>query len=119
RTRPDGLDEHELTDSLAAGWSLNVEGLDYITKGFGSYHWLAVDDAGGRHFVTVDDLDQKAWLGSRRETAFLGLRRAFDTASVLRAQGHLGFVVAPVPSEGGDTVARLGLRYTVAVFPYL
>ncbi len=105
--------------SLAAGWNLNVEGLDYIAEGFGSYHWLASDDSGGRHFVTVDDLDQKGWLGILRETAFHGLRRAFDTASVLRAQCHLDFVVAPVSSEDGDTVVRLGPRHTVAVFPYL
>jgi len=119
RTVPEVLAERELVHSLAAGWNLNVEGLDYIAEGFGSYHWLAWDDSGRRHFVTVDDLDQKGWLGARRETAFHGLRRAFDTAAVLRAQGHLDFVVAPVSSEDGDTVVRLGPRHTVAVFPYL
>jgi len=118
KTLPEGVDDRQLIHALAAGWNLNVEDLDYIAEGFGSYHWLAVDNAGGRHFVTVDDLDQKGWLGSRRETAFNGLRRAFDTAAVLRAQGYLDFVVAPVSSADGDTVARLGPRHTVAVFPY-
>ena len=96
RTVPEDVAESELIHSLAARWDLIVQGLDYIVEGFGSYHWLALDDGGGRHFVTVDDLDQKGWLGARRETAFAGLRRAFDTATVLRAQGHLDFVVAPV-----------------------
>lgn len=119
RTVPGDVAESELIQSLAARWNLIVQGLDYIAEGFGSYHWLALDDGGGRHFVTVDDLDQKGWLGARRETAFDGLRRAFDTATLLRAQGHLDFVVAPVSSEDGDTVVRLGTRHTVAVFPYL
>ncbi len=119
RTAPAGFDQHQLIDSLTAGWSLNVESLKYVMEGFGSYHWLAVDDVGRRHFVTVDDLDQKGWLGSDRGLAFQGLRRAFDTAAVLRAQGRLDFVVAPVPSRGRDTVARLGPHYAVGVFPYL
>jgi len=119
RTVPEDVAERELIQALADGWNLDVEGLDYIAEGFGSYHWLALDESGGRHFVTVDDLDQKGWLGIRRPTAFSGLRCAFDTAAVLRVQGHLDFVVAPVPSEDGDTVVRLGPHHTVAVFPYL
>ena len=118
RTLPEGFDEQELTHSLATGWNLSVKSLNYITEGFGSYHWLAVDGVGGRHFVTVDDLDQKSWLGNDRGSAFDGLRRAFGAAAVLHAHG-LDFVVAPVPSQGSDTVTRLGPRYTVAVFPYL
>ena len=117
RTVPEDVAESELIHSLGARWNLIVQGLDYIAEGFGSYHWLALDDGGGRHFVTVDDLDQKGWLGARRETAFAGLRRAFDTATVLRAQGHLDFVVAPVSSDDGDTVVRLERATRSPCFP--
>ena len=115
RTVPEDVGKRELILALAAAWNLNPQGLDYIAEGFGSYHWLSSDDSGARHFVTVDDLDQKGWLGNRRETAFHGLRRAFDTATVLRAQGHLDFVVAPLSSEDGDTVVRLGPRHSRSV----
>ena len=41
-------------------------------------------DDGLPHFVTVDDLDSKAWFGHVRETVFDGLRRALNTAAALR-----------------------------------
>ena len=74
--------------------------LDYAPVGAGSYHWVATDRNGVHLFVTVDDLDRKAWLGDRRDVAFDGLRAAFETAVALRQAG-LGFVVAPAPREGG------------------
>ena len=36
-----------------------------------------VDDARQRHFVTVDDLDDKDWLGDNRNEVFDGLGSAF------------------------------------------
>jgi spectinomycin phosphotransferase len=68
--------------------------------------------------VTVDDLDQKSWLGETRDIVYEGLRRAFATAVALRAAG-LGFVVAPVPTTGGESLRRIGERHTVALFPFV
>jgi spectinomycin phosphotransferase len=105
-------------DVVADGWGLDVDSADYATVGGGSYHWVVNDHSGTRAFVTVDDLDLKPWLGDTRESAFDGLRRAFDTAAALR-DGGLGFVVAPIPTSGGETVRRLGPRHTVALFPFV
>jgi len=113
---PEELDQAALLLSLAEGWGFEAEVADYADVGFGSYHWLVTDAAGARGFVTVDDLDRKPWLGDTRAAAFAGLRLAFNTAVALR-DGGLAFVVAPIPASGGETVRRLGSRYTVALFP--
>jgi spectinomycin phosphotransferase len=113
---PDEFDAGALSGYLADGWGLDVEAADYATVGFGSYHWVVRDRSGTRGFVTVDDLDRKAWLGDTRESAFEGLRRAFDTAVGL-CQSGLSFVVAPIPAGGGDSVRRIGSRHTIALFP--
>ena len=118
RTRPEDLDDDEVVGALRRGWRLRVLRAEYVPVGGGSHHWLAHDDAGGRHWVTVDDLARKAFLGGTRRAAFDGLRRAFDTALALR-EGGLEFVVAPVPTPAGETVRRLGARYSVAVFPFV
>src|SRR5207302_10928569 len=114
-----GVQERALVAALAAGWGMRVARLAYIPEGFGSYHWRAEDTEGRRHFVTVDDLDKKGWLGDDRESTFRGLRCAFDTAVALRCEGGLDFVVAPVPAVDGTSVVRLGSRHSVAVFPFL
>jgi spectinomycin phosphotransferase len=73
----------------------------------------------GRWFVTVDDLDDKGWLGRTRSAVFAGLRTAMDAALWLRRAAGLGFVAAPVPARDGQAVRRLGDAHAVAVFPYL
>jgi spectinomycin phosphotransferase len=65
---------------------------------------VASDAAGESRFVTVDDLDVKAWLGNTRPRVLAGLRTAMDTAVALRAHAALPFVLAPVPALGGETV---------------
>ncbi len=70
-------------------------------------------------FVTVDDLDDKGWLGRTRPAVFAGLRAAMDAAVTLRDSAALGFVAAPVPARDGQTVRPLGTRHAVAVFPFL
>ncbi len=115
---PEELETSALTDFLADGWDFDVEALDYMPVGGGSYHWVVEDTEGRRAFVTADDLDQKPWLGDTRESAFDGLTRAFDTAVALR-DGGLGFVVAPIPTIRDQTVRRIGSRYTVALFPFV
>jgi spectinomycin phosphotransferase len=115
---PDEFDAEALPNALVDGWGLDVETIDYVALGAGSYHWLVRDSAGTSSFVTVDDLDQKAWFGTTRDVVFDGLRRAFDTARVLHEHG-LDLVVAPLPARDGATLRRLGPRYTVALFPFV
>ena len=86
--------------------------------GGGSYHWVVRDVDGTRRFVTVDDLDQKPWLGDSRDSVFVGLRRASDTAAALHDLG-LGFVVAPIRTDRGETVRRIGQRHAIALFPFV
>ena len=118
RARPEDVETSALLGVLADGWGFDVGSADYAPVGFGSYHWVVSDLEGTRAFVTVDDLDLKPWLGDTRESAFAGLRRAFDTAAALR-DGGLGFVVAPIPTSRGEVVLRLGPRHTIALFPFV
>jgi spectinomycin phosphotransferase len=115
---PEEFEASALTGFLADGWGFDVASADYADVGFGSYHWVVNDVEGTRGFVTVDDLDRKPWLGDTREPVFDGLRRAFDTAAALR-DGGLGFVVAPIRTSRGETVRRIGPRYTIALFPFV
>ncbi len=117
-TLPDEFDAAALPDVLADGWGFEVAAADYAPLGAGSYHWLVRDHAGGRGFVTVDDLDHKSWLGDTRELVFAGLQCVFDTALALRETG-LDFVVAPTPARDGGTVRRVGPRYAIALFPFV
>ncbi len=118
RALPEGYENSELIDSLADGWSFDVEVAEYVPVGAGSYHWTVTDSRGTRAFVTVDDLDQKQWLGDTRESVFEALRAAFDTAFALRDTG-LSFVVAPIPTNRGETVIRAGARHAIALFPFV
>lgn len=118
RAVPDDIEVGGLFDALADGWGFEVEEADYAAVGAGSYHWVASDLGGTRRFVTVDDLDRKRWLGHTRDSACEALRRAFDTAAALRSAG-LEFVVAPIPTGGGESLRRFGPRHTVALFPFV
>jgi spectinomycin phosphotransferase len=118
RARPDGFDERDLLDGLREGWGLSVNALEYAPVGGGSYHWCVEDGASQRHWVTVDDLDDKSFLPGARPEVLDGLRRAFDTAYALRA-GGLEFVVAPRPTLGGASLHPAGDRYAISLFPYL
>jgi spectinomycin phosphotransferase len=115
---PEELETSTLIDVLADGWGFAVEAVQYEAVGGGSYHWVVEDVEGTRRFVTADDLDQKPWLGETRESAFDGMRRAFDTAVALR-DGGLGFVVAPILTRRGETVRRIGPSHSVALFPFV
>src|SRR5258707_12196223 len=117
-TRPTDLADDGISNCLLAGWGLDVARLEYVGVGGGSPHWLVHDDAGQRHWVTVDDLDDKSFLGDTSAEAFVALRAAFDTALTLRETG-LDFVLAPLRSKRGQTVEPLGARYAAAVYPYL
>src|SRR5690242_858203 len=106
--------------ALAASWRIEAVSARYAPVGGGSYHWVVHDRLGGQWFVTVDDLDTKPWLGNTRAATSKGLRAAMDTAFALRHHAGLGFVVAPVPAQGGgQTVLPMGARYTAAVFAFV
>ena len=117
-TPPECLDGGSVIAALRDGWDFDADAAEYAAVGAGSYHWEVTDKSGRRGFVTVDDLDQKAWLGDARDAAFAGLRRAFDTAVALR-DGGLNFVVAPIPACQGESVRRLDSRYAIALFPFV
>jgi len=93
--------------------------MEYVPEGGGSYHWKLTGDDGQSHFVTVDDLDGKDWLGGTRDAVFEGLGRALRTAAALRYGVGLEFVVAPIAARDGGLLRRLDDRYTVCVFPFL
>jgi spectinomycin phosphotransferase len=109
---PDRFDEDALASALESHWDFTPAALEYVPLGF-SYHWAATDAAGERRFVTVDDLDRPTGLG------FEDLGRAFDTASALRDQAALEFVVAPLATRQGQSICRLDSRYTAALFPWV
>jgi spectinomycin phosphotransferase len=115
---PSGLTANDLIDCLAAQWDLDIVGVDYVPVGGGSHHWLAHGTAGQRHWLSVDDLDHKDFLGDTRAATLSGLCAAFETALALGESG-LEFVVAPQRSRRGEAVEPLGTRYAVAVFPFL
>jgi len=118
RDLPDGIEPSAVIDTLADGWGIGVEAAAYAAVGAGSYHWVVTDTGGGRWFVTVDDLDQKRWLGDTRDIAREALGHAFDTAVALRNAG-LEFVVAPIPTSRGESLRRIGQRHTVALLPFV
>jgi spectinomycin phosphotransferase len=119
RDRPAGVAERDVARALADGWGLAAETLRYAAVGGGSYHWEVTAGYPERWFVTVDDLDDKGWLGRTRLAVFSGLRAAMDAALWLRREAGLGFVLAPVPALDGQAVRPLGGRHAVAVFPFL
>jgi spectinomycin phosphotransferase len=119
RARPDGVSDDDVRLALAQGWQIDAAAMRYAAVGGGSYHWVAGDGAARRWFVTVDDLDDKAWLGKSRPAVMAGLRSAMNTALALRWEAGLEFVVAPVPGDDGATVRPVGPRHAVAVFPFL
>ena len=108
-----------MAHALADGWGLSAEMLRYAPVGGGSYHWVVTGRRAERWFVTVDDLDDKGWLGRTRPAVFSGLRAAMSAAVRLRREHGLGFVLAPVPALDGQPVRRLGGRHALAVFPFL
>jgi spectinomycin phosphotransferase len=119
RSAPDDLEPGRLLAAVAEGWCLAEPTIEYLPKGAGSHHWRLASADGGPRFVTVDDLDNKPWLGSKRDAVFDGLRRALRTAAALRDDAGLEFVIAPIAGRDGDLVRRLDDRYAVSVFPLL
>ena len=119
RSPPGDLAPERLVDAVAAGWGLTPGALEYVAEGGGSHHWVLADGRGGRHFVTVDDLDDKDWMADTRAGVLAGLERALGTAAALRDTARLGFVLAPVACREGRPLRRIDDRYAVSVFPFV
>jgi spectinomycin phosphotransferase len=118
RSLPVGIDEPQLTIALREAWGLEVDTLEYVPEGGGSYHWRAEVD-GQRWFVTADDLHSKPWLGHDADSTFDGLRGAFDVALALHEEAGCEFVVAPVRTAQGLSLHRVSAQYSLAVFPFI
>lgn len=103
------MEEAELAAVLSDQWALAGVALEYLPVGFGGYHWLATEQTGARWFITVSDLSQ---------VYGADLAPAMETAARL-AESGLDFVVAPVRSRSGGTVAGLGPGFGVTVFGYV
>src|SRR5215471_10498686 len=119
RDRPAGVGDRDLCNLLADGWQIDAAAAEYAPIGGGSYHWVVRDRAGREWFATVDDLDQKRWLGATRDAVAEGLAKAMEMAIALRHEAGLPFVVAPTRTRNGAAIMRLGSAYAAAVFPYL
>jgi spectinomycin phosphotransferase len=116
---PETFGDQDLLAAMAAHWNLRADGVRYVPKGTGSYHWVA--DVGGRpaYFVTVDDLDTKPWIADQREMTFAGLTVAYETARTLEHDLGLSQVVGPIESPEGSVIGRLTDQHSVAVFPFV
>ncbi len=119
RDRPAGVVDRDLCSALHDGWQLDVAAAEYAQVGGGSYHWIVRDRAGRQWFATVDDLDQKRWLGGTRDAVAEGLAMAMELAVALQDHAGLPFVLAPVKNRNGAVIVRLGCAHAVAVFPYV
>jgi hypothetical protein len=116
---PEDLAETDLTAALTRHWGIAVASAAYRAVGFGSHHWAVTDPTGGGWFATVDDLEVKRRSAADSlDRAYGRLRGAFDAARALRATGA-AFVVAPVPTAGGEPLIRLTDRYAAAVYPLI
>jgi spectinomycin phosphotransferase len=118
RTPPEELDQGDLLDALRDGWGVYPVTATYVPVGGGSYHWRVDDGYGVRHWMTVDDLDNKTFLGDSRNAVYDRLCVAFDNARRLGDDG-LEFVIAPVPTRGGQSLWRVGGRHALTLFRFV
>ena len=116
---PDDIHEQDLLAALAADWGVEARRVTYLPKGLGSYHWVAETASGATHFVTVDDLETKPWIGTQRDDTFCGLTAAYEAALALSRRASLDVAVAPLPNRNGSVTLRLSSQYSLAVFPYV
>jgi spectinomycin phosphotransferase len=119
RSRPDTVSDVEIVAGVADGWEVEPASVTYVAEGGGAHHWKLTDVAGRALFVTVDDLDDKEWLGTPRDVVFAALRTALATAVSLHDDAGLDFVAAPLPDHDGNLTRRLTPRYAISLQPFL
>jgi len=107
--RPADLSDADLAAAVSRYWRLEVAQVRYAPAGYGGYHWTVTDTTGLRWFATA----------SRRTRAgdVADLRATMRVAREL-ADAGLDFVVAPVPSYGGDVLIEGPPGYAISLFPF-
>ncbi len=103
------IDAADLVAAIEQGWGETVHELAPHLVGAGAHHWFATT-AGGRRFVTVDDLDAKAWLGDERVEVDERLHTAYGVAAVLAG------VAGPRPAADGSLLVPLDDRYRLSIY---
>ena len=116
---PGDLDEGALGGALERGWGIGVAAMAYMAVGWGSHHWEVAGADGTRWFVTVDELEQKRLAASESADDGFGRLTASLSSAVALKDAGLDFVLAPLPLAGGRPAARLGERFSVAVYPFV
>ena len=119
RLAPLDLDATQLADALGQGWGLRVGALQYVAIGGGSHHWRGLSSDGERLWLSVDDLQDKPFLGSTPAIVLAELKRALQLARALHDDARLEFVVAPLLARGDEVLRPVGKRYALAVYPFL
>lgn len=114
---PTDLSDADLKEVIERAWGVGVDSLEYRPVGFGSHHWVATDNLGLRHFVTVDELSSESHIGDEVSVLGLHLRPALAAATDLRAFG-CSFVVAPITTKADDPFVQFD-GYAVALFPFI
>ena len=107
RSPPDDLTDADVARAVWQHWQLRCTSIQHVPIGAGAYHWQAELDDGTRRWVSVDDLDQKAYIATRPDDVYAVLQGAFDTALALRRRG-LEFILAPLPAADGARTQRFG-----------
>jgi spectinomycin phosphotransferase len=103
---------------VRSGWEIDVDDVEYVPLGFGSYHWR-VRSGPQEWFVSADDLIAKRRRTSESYREPLDrLQAALATARNLRDDG-LEFVVAPIAMPAGELVWNDRDRFAVAIYPYV
>jgi hypothetical protein len=114
---PADLDVPALLEAVTRHWGVVVAEAQYRPLGFGSHHWTVRDHAGQGWFLTVDDLEMKRRGGEPTlDAGCARLAGALATAQALYEHGER-FVVAPIPTAGGQPLARVADRYAASLFP--
>ena len=116
---PAAVDLGQVRGELRDGWGIDGAELVYLPVGGGGYHWRAVDAGGTAHFVTVDDLVDKEWLGDDLDARARGLADAFAAAAWLREGAGIDAVLSPTPALDGAPLRRLDRRFTLSVAPHV
>lgn len=100
---PGNISEAELRAGLAKDWGISPRELVYEPVGFGSHHWMTEE-----HFISADVAKDSSVLAA-----------ALRTATALRDDAGLGFVVAPIPTHSGSLLELVTSEWVMHVYPRL
>jgi hypothetical protein len=114
---PTSLSDGDLGEVIERAWGVAVDSLDYRPVGFGSHHWVATDNLGVFHFVTVDELSSESRTGDEVSVLGLQLRQALEAATDLRAFG-CSFVVAPITTRDDNPFVQFD-GHAVALYSFI